>query len=127
MKLDFLLSAKDSLQLFIQVDDPALFWVLKAIALDVLPKGCDNSCASLFCNSKNLLKTFTKSKSVRKMIKVEADVSCNLVNRGIFSLDVYALKCRILRILRFSPLDRHVWRLAVLFNKLNLDSFENTQ
>jgi len=59
MKLNFLFGTKHGLQFFVQVYDPALFWVLKAVALDVLPEGGNYSSSGFLWDSKDFLKAFT--------------------------------------------------------------------
>jgi predicted extracellular nuclease len=53
VEIDLLIESKDRLQLMVQVDVSPLLWVLQAVALDVLPKGSDHSCAGFFMQSKD--------------------------------------------------------------------------
>ena len=50
MELDSLITAKEILQLAIQIDKASILSVLQSVLLDVLPEGCDDMRSRLLLN-----------------------------------------------------------------------------
>ena len=78
MELDFLLSAKDSLQLAIEVDESPIVCILKSILLDVLPKCGNYSSASVFFDAQDCLKVVTYEESLWRAIEPKTYFYCKL-------------------------------------------------
>ncbi len=78
VELNFLLSAKDSLQLAIKVDETPIVCILKSILLDVLPKCGNYSSTSVFFDSQDCLKVVAYEESLWRAIEPETHFDCKL-------------------------------------------------